>query len=140
MSLPPLYDARVTDPLARVLDAQVLHAQREVCDRYRVPYVPTRPDLKIGINLKGDPYPVNGSRQPLDERYDNLAGWWIWNGERVDSQESFGALEWESLHAAHLADNCPDVLPYLGLPPGWRFLIAPGYEDVWEDAHLLTPD
>ncbi|WP_459213513.1 immunity protein Imm33 domain-containing protein [Paraburkholderia caribensis] len=29
-------------------------------------------------------------------------------------------------------------MPYLGLPPGWRFLIAEGYEDVWEDAKLLT--
>jgi hypothetical protein len=25
----------------------------------------------------------------------------------------------------------------LGLPPGWRFLIAPGYLDVWYDASLL---
>ncbi len=22
------------------------------------------------------------------------------------------------------------VIPYIGLPPGWRFLSAPGYEDV----------
>jgi hypothetical protein len=26
---------------------------------------------------------------------------------------------------------------YLGLAPGWRFLIAPGYEDVWFDEILL---
>ena len=44
----------------------------------------------------------------------------------------FSALEWNALHAVHLADHCPSVLPYLGLPPGWRFLIAPGYEDVWQ--------
>ena len=29
------------------------------------------------------------------------------------------------------------TLPYLGLAPGWRFLIAPGYEDVWYDEKLL---
>ncbi len=27
----------------------------------------------------------------------------------------------------------PEVLPYLALPPGWRFLIADGYEDGWFD-------
>ena len=38
----------------------------------------------------------------------------------------------------HLAQEwCPAVLPYLSLPPGFRFLIAPDYEDVWEDAALL---
>jgi hypothetical protein len=28
-------------------------------------------------------------------------------------------------------------MPYLSLPPGWRFLIAPGHEDVWEDQSLF---
>lgn len=41
------------------------------------------------------------------------------------------------LHVGHLAEWCPDALPYLALPPGWRFLIAPGYEDVWEDPALF---
>lgn len=41
------------------------------------------------------------------------------------------------LHIGHLKDWYPSVLKYLGLPPGWRFLIAPGYEDVWFDAGLL---
>ena len=27
-----------------------------------------------------------------------------------------------------------------GLPPGWRFLIAPGHEDVWYDGSLLDPE
>ncbi len=36
-------------------------------------------------------------------------------------------------------DHFTDVLPYLGLPPGWRFLVAPGYVDVWEDPALLAP-
>jgi hypothetical protein len=29
------------------------------------------------------------------------------------------------------------MAPYLALPPGWRFLIAPDYEDVWFDESLL---
>jgi hypothetical protein len=27
---------------------------------------------------------------------------------------------------------------FLGLPPGWRFLIAGEHEDVWEDPSLLN--
>ncbi|WP_422652960.1 immunity protein Imm33 domain-containing protein [Archangium sp.] len=38
---------------------------------------------------------------------------------------------------AHLADWCPLALKFLGLPPGWRFLVAEGHEDVWEDPTLL---
>ena len=29
------------------------------------------------------------------------------------------------------------VVPYLSLPPGYRFQIADGYEDVWFDLTLL---
>ncbi|WP_434048948.1 MULTISPECIES: immunity protein Imm33 domain-containing protein [Sorangium] len=27
---------------------------------------------------------------------------------------------------------------FLGLPPGWRFLIADEHEDVWKDPSLLN--
>ena len=40
------------------------------------------------------------------------------------------------LHGKHLTEWALMVLPYLGLPPGWRFLITEGYEDVWEDPGL----
>jgi hypothetical protein len=29
------------------------------------------------------------------------------------------------------------VLPYLALPPGWRFFLATGVEDAWYDPKLL---
>jgi len=29
-------------------------------------------------------------------------------------------------------------VPFLGLPPGWRVLLAPGQEEVWFDAELLS--
>jgi hypothetical protein len=38
----------------------------------------------------------------------------------------------------HVASWCPDILPYLQLPPGYRVQIAPGYEDVWADPDLLN--
>jgi hypothetical protein len=122
----------VDDQLGRFLGRDVVDAQRSVCARYGVEHHPTRPDLKIGINLAGASYPLNGLREPLDPESDSLSGWWIWNGER-DIQ----SLELDAMHVTHLAERCPEVLPYLGLPPGWRFLIAPGHEDVWFDGGLL---
>jgi hypothetical protein len=40
------------------------------------------------------------------------------------------------LHVTHLHEWSSGVLPYLALPPGWRFVIADGYEDVWFDAEV----
>lgn len=45
----------------------------------------------------------------------------------------------EPCHVEHLETICPSVMPYLLLPPGWRFLIAPDYEDVWFDDTLHAP-
>jgi hypothetical protein len=35
------------------------------------------------------------------------------------------------IHVEHVLSAWPDVVPYFGLPPGWRLLLASGYEDVW---------
>lgn len=45
----------------------------------------------------------------------------------------------QPLRVEHLTHWCPAVIPYLLLPPGYRFQIAPGHEDVWFDASLLAP-
>lgn len=64
----------------------------------------------------------------------NRTGWFIWAGKELSKDPDF----FQSIHVEHLADRCPIVLPYLGLAPGWRFLVtADGYEDVWNDAVLL---
>jgi hypothetical protein len=116
----------------------VVAAQIAICERYDVQHTPPRYDLKVGINLGGRTYPINGHREPENPAYDELSGWWFWNGERDIPQDD--PHFFDSLHAFHLPESCPEVLPYLGLPPGWRFLIAPGYEDVWYDPVLLDLD
>jgi hypothetical protein len=42
------------------------------------------------------------------------------------------------LHAFHLNNRCWEIVKVFGLRAGWRFLVAPGYEDVWFDAILLN--
>lgn len=107
--------------------------QQALCARVGAPCQPVGPELKVGIaeNVRSGHWPVNGLRHP---QQDGASGWFIWAGETLSDADDF----FLPLHAAHLGTWRPEVLPYLGLPPGYRFLIAPGYEDVWEDVALLS--
>jgi hypothetical protein len=107
--------------------------QAAVCTRFGVQPVAADPSAKVGISrsVRDGQIPLNGMRHPLE---DGTTGWFIWAGGEPSTDPDF----FVPLHAGHLADWCPDVLPYLALPPGWRFLLAPGYEDVWPDANLLS--
>jgi hypothetical protein len=58
----------------------------------------------------------------------------VWAGEELSQSPDF----FLPLHVEHLGEWCPEIEPYLALPPGWRFLIAPGYEDVWFDPDILN--
>jgi hypothetical protein len=75
--------------------------------------------------------PINGLRHP--PRGDT-SGWYVWAGETLSSAADF----FQPVHAAHLGELLPAIIHYLGLPPGWRFQVAPGHEDVWFDATLLS--
>ena len=94
---------------------------------------PVNPFEKVGIDTSAlsGAIPLNGLRhQPAS----GTSGWFIWAGEELKQDEDF----FVPMHIEHLATKCPAVLPYLGLPPGWRFLIAEDYEDIWFDEALLS--
>ena len=74
-------------------------------------------------------WPVHGLRHPPEEA---TSGWYIWTGELTEADDFFMPL-----HAEHLTERCPIVAKFLALPPGSRFLVAPGHEDVWTDESLL---
>lgn len=106
--------------------------QVELCKRFGASPLPTPDGLKAGIarSVKDGLQPTNGLRiRPKG----NTTGWYIWAGEEWSDAPDF----FVPLHIHHLVGWCPAVLPYLQLPPGWRFLIAPGHEDVWFDPQLL---
>ncbi len=63
----------------------------------------------------------------------DTCGWYLWAGEEFSWDADF----FQPVHVEHLRLWRPEVSQYLALPPGWRFLIAPGYEDVWYDEGLL---
>ncbi|MBA3877977.1 MAG: hypothetical protein C0498_13850 [Anaerolinea sp.] len=84
----------------------------------------------VSHSVRPGVYPLNGLRHPPSG---DTSGWYIWVGEWADDPDFFAPL-----HIRHLVERCPQVLPYLALPAGYRFLLAPDYEDVWVDASLLT--
>ena len=106
--------------------------QRIVCETYNAAFVDAPPFLKVGIsmNVKEGIQPINGLRYPPKG---DTSGWYIWAGEELSDNPDF----FVPLHIEHLPEWCPSIIKYLGLPPGWRFLIAPNHEDVWEDKKLL---
>ena len=106
-----------------------------VCARFGATPLPCGPGSVVGIseNVKSGTTPINGVRIPPEGR---TCGWYIWAGEETSEEADF----FVPLHVEHLAEWCPRVVPYLNLPVGWRFLLAPNWEDVWFDAEVARRD
>jgi hypothetical protein len=105
----------------------------QVCARFSVAPVPVRADQKVGIakNVREGVLPIHGLRLlPVGD----TCGWYIWSGGEMSKDPDF----FQPLHVEHLGQWCPTVVPYLHLPPGWRILIAPDYEDVWYQESLVS--
>jgi hypothetical protein len=111
---------------------EVIRKQQEVCQRYSARFEPADAGLKVGVarNVREGILPINGLRHPPAG---DTTGWYIWAGEELRDHPDF----FVPLHVEHLSEWCPEALRFLGLPPGWRFLVAGDYEDVWEDPSLL---
>lgn len=105
--------------------------ESDIYQRLRLTPDTPRPKSKVGVSqsaLAGE-LPLHGLRhRPAGD----TNGWYLWAGEFSDAEDFFAPL-----HVEHLVERLPVVVPYLGLPPGWRFLLAPGYEDIWSDPSLL---
>jgi len=108
--------------------------QAVVCRRFGATACPVGAEDLIGLGptSKQTQWPVNGLRHAPEG---GTSGWYIWWGEIDPAKQS--AQFFTPVHASHISELFPPVVPYLALPPGWRFLIAPGIEDAWYDADLL---
>lgn len=69
--------------------------------------------------------PIYGTRIALPQ--DGTISWFIHCGEYSDAADFY-----QPVHTAHLTELLPQVVNYLHLPPGAKFIIDDqGYEDVW---------
>jgi hypothetical protein len=114
------------------MTSQLIQAQEAICRRFGSPWHDSPGHLKVGVSrgVKDGLRPINGLRHPPEG---DTTGWYIWAGEELSNDPEF----FLPLHVLHLPEWCPAVMPYIGLAPGWRFLIDENYEDVWEDRSLL---
>jgi hypothetical protein len=113
------------------MNQSILNNQIEICSKYQAAHYPAPAEMKLGISraVKNGSYPIHGLRHPPEA---DTCGWYIYTGEFSDDPNFF-----QPLHVMHLNERCSEILPYLGLPPGWRFLLAQNYIDVWFDESLL---
>jgi hypothetical protein len=112
--------------------ARIEMEQRAFCRERLIDFLPAPEASKIGFALstKGKS-PLNGLRHPLQG---DTNGWYLWFGEEFESTPDY----FQPLHTSHVYDEFPQVIPLLGLPSGYRFLLSGSYLDVWQDSSLLA--
>jgi hypothetical protein len=110
----------------------IAQSQLEICQKYGAECVPPDFGFKLGVSedFFSGKMPLNGSRHPPEG---DTYGWYLWAGEEMSQADDY----FHPMHVYHLLGRCPQVIPYLGLPAGWRFLVAGGYGDAWLDEKLL---
>jgi hypothetical protein len=103
-----------------------IEGQKEICATHNSRWKPINKKLRVGVSSNLDKDPINGLRYPNDQR---TTGWFIWTGEYSESESFF-----QPMCAEHLLQIRPDIIKYLGLEVGFRFLIDKnGYQDIWFD-------
>jgi len=106
-------------------------SQIATCQEYGRDFIPSPPDSKLGVALETlDQTPIHGLRHPPTPETN---GWYIWAGEYSSHIDFF-----KPLHTSHLIQRFPEVVRFLALPPGSRFLLAGDHVDVWFDESLLN--
>ncbi len=107
-------------------------SQREICQNYGAKFVLLDFNLKLGVadDFFSNIFPLNGLRHPAEVE---TCGWYLWAGKEISLDEDY----FKPMHVFHLIKKCPNILKYLGLPAGWRFLVTDNYEDVWFDKEIV---
>jgi hypothetical protein len=112
---------------------QIKAEQKAICKKYNADFLPADNSTKLGIanNVKQGLIPINGLRLYPEE---GTSGWFLWAGEEMSQDPNF----FVPIHVKHIEDWVPNITEYLGLGPGWRFLIAGDHVDVWFDEGILN--
>ena len=111
--------------------------QKSVCEKCGSQWTPINKRLSVGVSENLSTDPIHGLRHPKDKQSTKeTTGWFIWTGEYSEAEDFF-----KPMRAEHLLQIRPDIIKYLGLDAGFRFLAdRNGYEDVWFDETLMQID
>ena len=113
---------------------EIIRTQIKICSEQSVKHESAGPDSKMGLAVTTEGrLPANGLRHQPTE---TTTGWYVWFGEEFSSRTEF----FEPICTSHFYEREPVLSQYLGLPSGYRFLIAVDHADVWFDPTLLKVD
>jgi hypothetical protein len=102
-----------------------------MCELYSATFTPAQDLVNSGFALGTlDQRPIHGLRHPIAS---DTTGWFIWCGDYSAAKDFF-----KPVHTTHVIESLPEIAALLGLPPGYRFLVAQDHQDVWFDATLLN--
>ena len=101
--------------------------QQKICKKYQSKFEQLKENEMVAVALDTlGQMPIVGERIVLDEG--ETVSWFIYCGES-DADDFYRPIHWY-----HLIEQLPEVLPYLGLEQGFRFIIDnEDYEDVWRE-------
>lgn len=106
-----------------------IEPQKKICEKFNSLWKPINKKFKIGISDNWNENPINGLRHSQQK---GTTGWFIWSGEYSENDDFF-----KPICAEHLLQIRPEIIKYLGLEIGFRFLVDnKGYEDVWKDENI----
>ena len=75
-------------------------------------------------------YPLTAVRHPVEH---GTSGWYVWAGAYSEADDFYVPV-----HTGHLETYCPDLVPFLAMPPGWWFEFhADGQVNAGFDPELL---
>jgi hypothetical protein len=110
--------------------------QRRICQNYGAAFDPPAPGSRVGLALDTlERLPVHGVRIAPSE---TTCGWFIHGGDEwSDRPDFYKPLRWELVELV-----CRCAAPFLGLPPGWRFVTDGGehFEAWFDEAALRESD
>ena len=108
--------------------------QQNICFEHGSEYLPSKDEQVVGIALstmmRGEP--LHGLRHIPEA---GTSGWYLWRGDYREDESFFSPI-----CASHICDHAAEGVKFLGLAPGFRFLVSGDYEDVWFDPKLLEPN
>jgi hypothetical protein len=103
--------------------------QKKICAAHNSKWIPINKKLRLGASASLDKDPINGLRHPSEK---GTTGWFVWTGDYSEREDFF-----QPMFAEHLLQTRPDIIRYLALDVGFRFLIDKnGHEDIWYDEKL----
>ena len=114
--------------------------QRLLCRQEGCIYHPSESDSILGLAIATiGKLPVTGLRRmPLVD----ANGWHVWCGDHPLAYDDFLRLPqnfFSHITPRELIAHCPEAVKFLGLPPGYRFLVAGDHIDIWYDGDILGP-